>query len=524
MLHCTSCRRTLGRAILSPTSPASTIWPGTRGGQTYNPWRGCHRFATTTLSMAACETKRLCGFAAKDRCAPPARRVQASEYARRSLLLRRKFGTKTCTVSIVDTVSRNSRCSRILETIRQIEADEGYRTKTKWEELYLGEEEAAFFLAKVDVSELELGVLQEGLPAMQRQLEAMGFGLYQINCTQDFAGTLDREALVEHLVNEHGFVHQGEEAIPGERRRILDNTGSVGAHVCTFVQTRNSHRTKTKFYNKDISQIEAGDIQKPFGEHLAHLVDSTNEHLRRTLAHPAVRSRGCTRIEISLYGCRAEDLSTNMAEALLAEALLLATTCGDECCALAEHPPCGTACCTAPGHGLFVVQSVARKWENHANLLDRCPVLGDRQRRDIYLARSGHSGTGRVQGMLVHTKRRSSGERREMGEGHAVDDGRLWTTKLPHFPSGDIGDGGGRGPLLPAASLHKKRPNHPSSIQQAHRAAPRGARPSRSSPAYKACGACLENKETTTDWCSNTLVRLRGGARDCCRQKTLHPL
>ena len=231
----------------------------------------------------------------------------------------------------------------------------------------------------------------------------MGFGLYQIDCTQDFAGTLDREALVRHLVDEHEFAQQGEFAFPGEGRRILDNTDSVGAHVCTFVQTRNGHRTKTKFYNKDISQIEAEDIQKPFGGHLAHLVDSTNEHLRRTLAHPAMRSRGCTRIEISLYGCRAEALSTKMAKELLAEALLLATPCGDECSTLAGHPPCGTACCTAPGHGLFVVQPAARKWENHANLLDRCLVLGDRPRRDIYLARSGHSETGRVQGMLVHT-------------------------------------------------------------------------------------------------------------------------
>ena len=133
---------------------------------------------------------------------------------------------------------------------------------------------------------------------------------------------------MEHLVNEHSFVHQGEEAISGERGRILDNTGSVGAHVCTFVQTQNSRTTKTKFYNKDISQIEAGEIQKPFGGHLAHLVDSTNQHLCRTLAHPAARSRGCTRVEISMYGCRVEDLSTNMVETLLAEALLLATTCG----------------------------------------------------------------------------------------------------------------------------------------------------------------------------------------------------
>ena len=118
--------------------------------------------------------------------------------------------------------------------------------------------------------------------------------------------------------------------------------------------------------------------------------------------------------------------------------------------------------------------------------------------------------------------RRSGGERREMGEGHAVDDSGLRPTKLPNFPNGDLGDGGGSGPLLAAASLHKKRPNHPSSIRQALRAAPRWARPSRSSPAHMECGVCLENKETTTDWCSDTLVRAGGGARDGCRQKTLH--
>ena len=75
LLQGTSWRRTLGRAILSPTSRASTIWPGTRGRQTYNPWRGCHHFPTTSTSMAPCKTTRLCGFADKDRCAPPARRV-----------------------------------------------------------------------------------------------------------------------------------------------------------------------------------------------------------------------------------------------------------------------------------------------------------------------------------------------------------------------------------------------------------------------------------------------------------------
>ena len=324
----------------------------------------------------------------------------AKRVVSRISLAAQEVWNKNLHVSIVHTVARNSPNSRILETVREIEAGEGYRTKLRWREIYPGAEEAAHFVAKVDVSELELGVLQE-LPAMQRLLEATGFDLYQIDYTQDFAGTLDREALVQHLGHEHDFAHQGEFAFPGEGGRILDNTDSVGAHVCTFVQTRNGRRTATKFYNKDISQIEAGEIRESFGGHLVHLVDSTNQHLRRKLAHPAVGSRSCTRIEISLYGCSVEDLSTNMAEELLSEALLLATPCREECCTLAGHPPCGTACCTTPGDGLFVVQSVAKKWEDHANLLDRCLVLGDRPQGKIYLARSGHSKTGRVQGMLV---------------------------------------------------------------------------------------------------------------------------
>ena len=39
-----------------------------------------------------------------------------------------------------------------------------------------------------------------------------------------------------------------------------------------------------------------------------------------------------------------------------------------------------------------------------------------------------------------------------MEKGHAVDDGGLRPPQLSHFPNGDPGDGGGRGPLLAAAS------------------------------------------------------------------------
>ena len=168
--------------------------------------------------------------------------------------------------------------------------------------------------------------LQKGLPALQRLLEAVGFGLNQIDYTQDFSGVLVRPALVWHLVNIHGFFQQDDFAFPENGGCILDNTGSVGNHVCNFVQTRNGRTTSTKFYNKGVSQFEARDVQETFGGHLAHYVDSTNKHLRRTLLHPDVQRRGCTRVEILLYACGAEDLSKTVAEELVAEALELANT------------------------------------------------------------------------------------------------------------------------------------------------------------------------------------------------------
>ena len=91
-------------------------------------------------------------------------------------------------------------------------------------------------------------------------------------------------------------------------------------------------------------QFEAGDVREPFGGHLAHYIDSTNRYLRRTMLHPDVQRRGCTRIEILLYACDTEDFSQAVAEELIAEALELVNT----------------------KEGLFVVQPPAKQWENLA--------------------------------------------------------------------------------------------------------------------------------------------------------------
>ena len=137
-----------------------------------------------------------------------------------------------------------------------------------------------------------------------------------------------------------------------------------------------------------MSQIEAGDVRGQFGGHMSGIVASTNQHLRRTLAHRDVLARGCTRLEISIYGCLVEELDAGKAGTMLKNALRMATPEG-----------------AGPDTGLFVVQPTSKQWENYASCLDRCFVLADRPQGAIYTAWSGSSKTGRIQGVLVRPQR-----------------------------------------------------------------------------------------------------------------------
>ena len=235
-------------------------------------------------------------------------------------------------VSIVHTVGRAS-SGKISETLEQIgQSGLGQLAATQWHRIQPEATIAAYFVAKCDVSELPMQDLQKGLQGFCRHLLSIGSGLYQIVYTRDFAGTLDRPALVAHLV-EQGFRQQGDQPTQNDSGCILDNTTSVGHHVCTFVQTKNDRTIATKFYNKIVSQIEAGDVRKGFEGHAAHLLESTNQHLRRTLAHLEVLAKGCTRIEVPVYGCGSEELSERAAEEFLGEALALSVPCQVAACA-----------------------------------------------------------------------------------------------------------------------------------------------------------------------------------------------
>lgn len=129
--------------------------------------------------------------------------------------------------------------------------------------MFPGKEPFGYFVAKVDIAKVEMEKLQQALPTLERMLEPRGKLIFQIDFTQDFSGTLDRKALVEHSHKSRSFAFQGY-VFPKARGTILDNTANVGEHVCTWMQIENGYTTRVKLCNKIVSQFEVGEVQDPF--------------------------------------------------------------------------------------------------------------------------------------------------------------------------------------------------------------------------------------------------------------------
>ena len=300
--------------------------------------------------------------------------------------------------NISHTISANASptASTIASTIARIEKETGSAARENWERQHPSSI-YGMFVAKLDVSEIPIDLLHNILPTFEERLRAIGYGIYSIDYTRDFSGTLDRPALVRYLVDTHEFREQGTfaEAMGTDTPTILDNTDSVGKHVCTWISTYNGYTIRTKIYNKVVSNFEAGEVREHFGGHLADYVDCRNKHLQQTFLHPDVQDRGCTRIEVSMYASK--DRTPETADYLLDNVLDLVSPQD----------------CT-----LFVAQPPSRQWENLAKELDRCFVLADRPESTIYVCWYAHTRTKRIAGIRICPTQ------------NTVDNDKLWNQAI----------------------------------------------------------------------------------------------
>ena len=279
-------------------------------------------------------------------------------------------------INIMHTVEiTNQTNSSILKTVAEIEKKAPIRKK--WEERTT-RQAFGVFVAKVDVSNIPIQELQKYTPELEKSLFANGYYVYCVDYTRDFSGTMDKKELIVYLLEEENFKMEGEPSDIENPNIILNNSSSVGRNVLTYIRKDRGNILRTKAYNKIVSNLEAGEVRQSFGGHLYDYIYSSNERLRRLFWHPDAKSRGITRLEVSLYG-KQYRLTENIGEFLISRELKL----------LSKNKP------------LFYIQPAANQWRALAEKIGQCFALVDRPNHTLYFAWYGSSLTGRIAGVRI---------------------------------------------------------------------------------------------------------------------------
>ena len=129
---------------------------------------------------------------------------------------------KNIPTAITHTISARTKIETgtIRSTIARIEKETGKRAKKNWLRQHTNGVRA-LFVAKMD--EIDIQKLHKILPVLEERLQAQGYGIYSIDYTRDFSGTLDRKKT--------GRISYTQTRFP--RRR----------GICTSNSRRNTHYT-----------------------------------------------------------------------------------------------------------------------------------------------------------------------------------------------------------------------------------------------------------------------------------------
>ena len=145
-----------------------------------------------------------------------------------------------------------------------------------------------------------------------RKLNNRGFGLYSIDYTRNFSGTLDRDRLYDHFLG-LGFSEFGDGGDVSSATPQLMGKNMLEITAGRIIVKYKYDNIRVKYYNKIVCNFEAGDVRSKNTTHLADYAWCSNKHLGETFCHTDVLERGLTRLEISIGGF---DYGTNYSELL----------------------------------------------------------------------------------------------------------------------------------------------------------------------------------------------------------------
>ena len=139
-----------------------------------------------------------------------------------------------------------------------------------------------------------------------------GLFLKDVDITMDYAGSFDREEVIDYMVINHDFRCQG--AVEDAAKTILDNSDKVGQNCLTYMEKLNGMSTRSKIYNKMVQMLECKGVRDTIGCHWKDWVSQQDTRLAR--ARGEASQRGLTRGEVTFY-CQNDIPSDEIMEATL---------------------------------------------------------------------------------------------------------------------------------------------------------------------------------------------------------------
>ena len=137
--------------------------------------------------------------------------------------------------------------------------------------------------------------------------------LKDIDVTMDYAGSFDKDEVIQHLTTKKGFRVQG--SANDANRTILDNTDQVGNNCLTYMETVDGLTTRCKIYNKMVQILESKSVRETVGQHWKDWVCQKDTRLAN--ARDLGKDRGLTRAEVTFYCKDAVPSDNFMEDALL---------------------------------------------------------------------------------------------------------------------------------------------------------------------------------------------------------------
>ena len=118
-----------------------------------------------------------------------------------------------------------------------------------------------------------------------------------IDFTQDLSGLINKEQVIDYLINNCDFRMQGSNEIA--KHTILDYDFKISRNCLTFIKHTNNGDIRYKFYNKFVQSLESPSVRDLVGSHLGDYICNPNDKLKKAIM--LSKDSGILRLEITFY-------------------------------------------------------------------------------------------------------------------------------------------------------------------------------------------------------------------------------